>query len=293
MNNIGSPRAWSWLALVALPLAAARCGGDGDDDAAPGAAGGGAGKAGAGRGGSSGVAAGASGQATGGRGGKGGAGGKSGEGGEGGSGAESEAGGTAGSEAGSNGQAGATPAGMGGAGDTGGSSAGGEGGARAGAGGESGSSACDYQPISTCSNDLSNIGTGDFEIALELRSPAVSASAIASQRQSCGESYFWDLRMADGLLGFELDDNGAHYAACRGTVPVNDRNTHSIVIRRESLVVSMYVDCQLDVTCSMPASLSMPLPAVEVGFSPCSDAGSGDGTSPLIGKVSSLCVGGI
>jgi hypothetical protein len=295
MNTGGSSRAWSFLALIALPLAAARCGG-GDDDAAPaaGGTGGGAGKSSAGRAGSGVAGGGASGGSSGkgGSGGKGAAGGKAGKGG---SGAQSAEGGAAGAEAGNAGQAGAATGGSAGAGGSGAVSSGGEGGAQAGAGGEGGKpSLCEYHPISACGNDLSNIGTDDFEIALRLATNAVKGSEVVSQRPICGAGYFWDLRMlADGTLVFELDDNQQHYVACIGTVAVNDGAYHSIVIRRENHAASIYVDCELDVSCSAITNVSMSLPPVETGANPCSDPSTGDGTLPLKGKVSSLCFGGI
>jgi hypothetical protein len=285
--------------LITLPLSAARCGG-GDDDTGPAASGtgGSAGNSSAGRAGGSGTA----GLTAGGSSGKGGGGGKGaagGKGGKGGSGAQGGAGGAAGAESGGAGEAGAATGGTGattgsgGAGATGGSAEGGEAGA-SGASGEGGAApACDYRPISRCSDDLSNIGTGDFEIALELKTTAVSGSEIVSQRPACSSGYFWDLRMGNGLLGFELDDNQQHYVGCRGTVPVNDGEKHAIVIRRENLEVSLYVDCQLDVSCAAATNVSMPLPAVEVGSNPCSNPSTTDGTIPLVGTVSGLCFGGI
>jgi len=288
---------WSYLVLVALPLAAARCGG-GDDDSGTGGAGtrggsaGAAGKGTAGRAGSSG------------RGGAGKGGSSSNQGGEAGdtgSGGSSGKGGMTNAAAGESGASGSGgSSGTGGSNHNGGGTNGGEAGASAGessVGGEGGAPACSQYPFVTCSGTLSNVGTGDFEIDFLLTTTQSEQASVLDQRPGCGAgASMWSVRMSDGKLYFESDDDDAaedHYAICWSETAVNDGSSHWISYRRVGQELRMYIDCQLETTCPTPASLGGSLPTVNVGHGVCDlpvESG-GDGTHQLVGTVENECVG--
>jgi hypothetical protein len=151
-----------------------------------------------------------------------------------------------------------------------------------------GSTKCDPTQGRVCSGDLSNIGTGSFEVDFQLTTSATALSALLSQRGICTHAYFWDTRLVDGKIVVELDDLNQHYAPCMGSTNVNDGVPHQIEIRRVAGKLQLYIDCALDVECDSAADLNMPLPAVQVGTSVC---GTTDGTSALVGTLSGVCIG--
>jgi len=166
--------------------------------------------------------------------------------------------------------------------------AGGEGGfaGEAGSGGERG---CHDPPASTfCMDDLSGVGTGDFEVKFTIRAGGEApVYAVLGQRERCEHSYFWSARLLYGGLYFELDDNDQNYTDCYSPVPLNDREIHRVVVRRTSGILSIVVDCGPPTTCSAPTDLSMPM--VPLG-NPTNDPCIGSGTVPLEGQVRDRCV---
>ncbi len=164
----------------------------------------------------------------------------------------------------------------------------------AGAGGDGdggGASTCHYTPQATCTGDLSHVGLADFEIVFTLQTTAIKGSGVVSQRAECGHSFFWDVRVGQGLLAAELDDGSGGYAACFGTTLVNDGNPHTVVLRRVSEKLSIYVDCQLDVTCDAKTNLSATLDTLQTKTDACTDPTKGDGTLALQGNLDPVCIG--
>ncbi len=273
----------SLAALLAFtPLLVLHCGesSEGGDDAKGGHTH--AGEGGEGAGGSSGTA------------------GTAGTGARGGTGGSPATGGTAG-RGGESGDAGAPPGGQGNGGDAGASQgggglggegglAGGEGGI-AGGGGEGGNIACeDPAGNGACTGDLSMVGTGEFEVKFTITtSTTASVAAIAQQRGICDHSYFWDARLVNGMLHFEVDDNNAHYIGCASPVALNDGLPHRVVVRRLADTLSIVVDCGGEMNCPSTTDLSTTLaPLGNQTNNPC--IGSIDGTVALDGTVSDVCV---
>jgi hypothetical protein len=137
-----------------------------------------------------------------------------------------------------------------------------------------------------CKNDLSNIGTGDFTIAMSLTTSQTGVVAIANQRAICNGSVFWDVHMTNGTVQAETDD-GTHHAEVDATgVLVNDGKPHSILVQRRTEVLSLSVDGKsLSETSSMSAFGQLP-PLVS-GNSPCVGH---TGYFALVGMPTGLCV---
>jgi hypothetical protein len=219
----------------------------------------------------------------------------------------SDTGGTAGrgGTTGKGGQSGDSGAPQGGQGDTGGS--GGSGGSNAGAGGDDGGVAgqggeagdggqggaptCEDPPgTGLCTGDLGAVGLRDFEVKFTITTSTEDAvNAVIHQRAICNYSYFWDARLSDGKLFFEVDDNGAHYGSCQSPVPLNDGAPHRVVVRRIAESLSIVVDCGVATSCPSHADVSMPLPPLgNQTNNPC--IGSVDQTKALVGTVANVCV---
>jgi hypothetical protein len=281
-------RPTSWLLpLFALGVLVLRCGSDGEgqnsNDSEP--------RGGEG-GGEDGGSPGESGATTtGGRGGTSGNGGTSGRGGASGRGGTEARGGTAGRSTG--GVSGDAGSGTGGDGDPGGDAGQGGGGAAGtpagGEGGEGGTGGC-HDPPSTklCTNDLSEIGTGDFEIKFTIRAGGNQRLyAIMGQRAVCGHGYFWSVRILDGWLYVELDDDNQNYVSFWPYDYLVDGNVHRVVIRRISGVLSTMLDCGTPSFFAAPTDLAMTLAPLSNATN---DVCIGIDTAPLEGFVTDHCV---
>jgi hypothetical protein len=198
--------------------------------------------------------------------------------------------GTGGSGDAGSGQSGAggMDAGEGGGGGAAGTPAAGEGGL-GGEGGSSGEPGC-HDPPSTnlCTDDLSGIGTGDFEVKFTIRASGQATSyAIMGQRDVCNHGYFWSVRALAGYLYVELDDNNQNYVACWPYDYLVDDKVHRVVIRRVSGVLSTMLDCGPVTTCAAPTNLSTTLPPLR---NTTNDPCIGVDTFPLFGSVTDRCV---
>jgi hypothetical protein len=144
------------------------------------------------------------------------------------------------------------------------------------------------QEAAVCEGDLSNIGTGDFLIQLQVTTTQTGWVAVANQRGQCIPSPFWDIRIADGFVYVEVDDV-AHYTAITSTGPkVNDGAPHAILVVRASSTLTVYIDGGASGSQASGASLG-PLPALRLGTDVCIGA-VGDDTAALIGAVTDACV---
>lgn len=281
----------SFVALLAItPLFALQCGdsSEGSDDDK------GGGTQTAGEGGeATGGSAGAAGTTT--TGGRSGAGGSSTRGGSAGSGGDAggDVGGEAGAPQGGQGNGGGSGAGQGGVGLGGEGGLAGEGGfgAEGGDGGHGGDPACE-DPVGggSCTGDLGLVGTGDFEVKFTITtSTTVPVAAIVQQRALCEHSFFWDARLVNGMVYFEVDDANANYVGCPSPVALNDGVPHRVVVRRVAGSLSMIVDCGAAMTCPSLTNLSTTLATLgNQTNNPC--IGTLDGTVALDGTVNDVCV---
>jgi hypothetical protein len=137
-----------------------------------------------------------------------------------------------------------------------------------------------------CSDDLSNIGTGDFSIALALRTTQSGRAALVNQRVSCNPTMFWDLRLSSGELELETDDT-TNYTNFTSTGPeVDDGASHNILIKRISGTVTIYVDETVYGSAASSSSFGTLAPLV-TGTDVCDGQ---DGTAPFEGTITSVCV---
>jgi hypothetical protein len=144
------------------------------------------------------------------------------------------------------------------------------------------------QEAAVCDGDLSNIGTGDFRISLQVTTTQTGWVAIANQRGNCGPGVFWDIRLTDGLLYVEVDDV-AHYTALTSTGrKVNDGAPHTILVVRAAGTLTVYVDGGASGSQASGAALGS-LPTPRVGTDICVGA-VGDNTAALMGAVTSACI---
>ena len=144
------------------------------------------------------------------------------------------------------------------------------------------------QEAAVCDGDLSNVGTGDFRISLQVTTTQTGWVAVANQRGQCIPSVFWDIRIDDGLVHVEVDDV-AHYTAITSTGPkVNDGAPHAILAVRASGTLTVYVNGGASGSQASTASLG-PLPPLRIGTDVCVGA-VGDSTVALIGAVTAPCI---
>ncbi len=205
-------------------------------------------------------------------------------------------GGTAGT-AGTVGDGGSPTAGSGGAGGEGGAAGnatgGGQGGANeGGATGEGGIGGtgeevtCEVAP--TCSQDLSNVGTGDFSISFKITTNAQVNSAIVSQRQICMHSNFWEVSLG-GQAGIWVEtDDQVHYTLVVGPMVINDGAPHDVRICRKSGIIYVFADGALRSQASSLSNLAT-LPPLASKTTVCTSFGR----KALVGTLENVCVGAL
>jgi hypothetical protein len=137
-----------------------------------------------------------------------------------------------------------------------------------------------------CTDDLSNIGTADFTISVTLATTQSGQVAVVSQRDVCGHSMFWDIRLDNGFPEVETDDGAGNYTDFDGTTLVNDGATHVIEVERVSETITLYVD---GVASGSAASVTPfgALPALAVGTDICVGT---DATVAFSGTETDVCV---
>jgi hypothetical protein len=138
-----------------------------------------------------------------------------------------------------------------------------------------------------CAGDLSNIGTGDFQVSFELRTTASGRVALVNQRTACSSGMFWDLRLSGGEIEIQTDD-GSHSTDLTGTGPeMDDGAPHSVRVSRVAGTLTISVDGATSGTGASAASFGA-LPPLVTGSDGCDGQ---DGTVPFSGTISNLCVG--
>ncbi|MDF3072296.1 MAG: hypothetical protein K0R38_7897 [Polyangiaceae bacterium] len=176
------------------------------------------------------------------------------------------------------GQGGASEGGESGQGGTGGAGEGGTGGA-----GEE--VTCEVAP--TCSQDLSNVGTGDFSISFEITTNAQVNSAIVSQRQICMHSKFWEVALLANGAGISVEtDDQVSYTSFVGPMKVNDGAPHEVRVCRKSGVIYVFADGTLRSQAASVTTLTT-LPAFASKTTVCTSYGR----TALVGALENVCVG--
>jgi Laminin G domain len=143
-----------------------------------------------------------------------------------------------------------------------------------------------------CTDDLSDIGTADFHIAFSLATATTAQTglvALLSQRSVCTLSAFWSVRIWDGALYVETEENAdaTHVALTTSGPQVNDGRPHDILIRRVAQTLAVLIDGTSAGTIPDPTSFAA-LPLLKMGTDPC--VGGPDGTAVLSGTLTSVCI---
>lgn len=155
----------------------------------------------------------------------------------------------------------------------------------AGAGGEGPS--CEV--ATTCTNDLSMLGTGDFSIAFTITTTATAGSGVLSQRAICMRSRFWDVRMRpNGNLSVELDDT-TNYLNLVVPSAVNDGLAHEVRVCRKNGHIYAFADGTL-LEDEPNVTEFQTLPPLATGTTTCTAL---DGTIALVGSVNGVCIGAL
>jgi hypothetical protein len=138
------------------------------------------------------------------------------------------------------------------------------------------------KPSSTgkCTGDLSGVGTGYFQISLDMTTKPMLAGVVAvvNQRATCFRGMFWDVRMSNGSLEVETDD-GVHYTTLTSTdANVNDGNLHHLWIYRSSGTLHVSIDSAHEHTAASTTSFGA-LHKLETGTDPCVSAPTNPGSA--------------
>jgi hypothetical protein len=142
-----------------------------------------------------------------------------------------------------------------------------------------------------CRGDLSNIGTADFHISFSVTTTQSGVAALVNQRATCTLSDFWDVRLSsNGALDVETVDatQGANGTGLKRVGSrINDGVPHKVLLQRTSGTLTVYLDGTP--AASAPSLTSFrQLAPLRIGTDVCTVAI--DGTKPLIGTVSDVCV---
>lgn len=160
---------------------------------------------------------------------------------------------------------------------------------------------------SACIDDLSNVGTADFQISFILTTTWNGSAdmAVINQRSHCDHGMFWDVRVdAAGQLDVETDDAlslgqaNEHYSQIWST-SVADGKPHCIQIERRAQMLMTLIDGVVSGS-GMSSSSFGQLPALSVMSDACDGAACtavpnfgmicGDGTLPFVGALTNICV---
>jgi hypothetical protein len=151
--------------------------------------------------------------------------------------------------------------------------------------------ASEASEAAACRGDLSNIGVADFHVSFSVTTSQNVLAALVNQRATCTLSDFWDVRLAtNGALDVETDDvtQGANATGLKKVGPrINDGVPHKVMLQRTSGTLTVYVDGVAIASAVSRASFGQLAP-IRIGSDVCTAAI--DGTMPLMGTVSDLCV---
>jgi Laminin G domain len=155
----------------------------------------------------------------------------------------------------------------------------------------------DPRPVScrcaNCKGDLSNVGTGNFNIQFTLTTTTTNG-AVLNQRGVCYTDEMWDIRTtSNGDLQVETDDNSGTYTALVAPVVVTDGNPHAIVVTRLNGTLLIMVDGAEVASGTSTANLTA-LHTLSTKTDICittgGQNGTGDGTVTLVGSVTDVCI---
>lgn len=142
-------------------------------------------------------------------------------------------------------------------------------------------------------NTAGDVGTGDFTLALWLRTTASGRhEGIIGKRPSCSHGSMFDIRLdPTGKVYVELDGSsgGLNYNFLPSTAAVNDGAFHHVALVRKGTAASLYVDGLLQVTKSTAGITNVVNSAnLIAGKSVCTGV---DGTQHFTGALDEIVLG--
>src|SRR5262249_43758378 len=111
---------------------------------------------------------------------------------------------------------------------------------------------------------------------------------IVSKRAICGHTNFWEIRMSSGRLSVEVDGGaaGQNYNTFSSNAVVNTGQFHHVVLARQAVTVSLYIDGALDNSQSTAGITDVTTTAsMLAGLSPCVGV---DGTNYFTGRLDEI-----
>ncbi|MCW5852363.1 MAG: VCBS repeat-containing protein [Anaerolineae bacterium] len=99
-------------------------------------------------------------------------------------------------------------------------------------------------------------GTGDFTVALGLKTTSTGVQAVLGNRADASAGNFFGVRMSNGILDVATwqDASSTNYAFVDSSVALNDGNFHSIVVTRQGATLNLYIDGSLDASATAAAA---------------------------------------
>jgi hypothetical protein len=150
------------------------------------------------------------------------------------------------------------------------------------------SAVCAPAAAPPCVQDLSGVSTGTFRVSFTVQTSQAGWVALINQRGDCNTGVpFWQVRLSDGNVVVETDDARGHYARVASAgAAVNDGLPHVVLVQRVQGTLSVTIDGAV-VASGASASDLTALPPLEVRQDPCTRV---DGTVPLVGTITNVCV---
>jgi hypothetical protein len=152
-----------------------------------------------------------------------------------------------------------------------------------------------------CSNDLSNVGVGDFRIAFTIATTASPVApgfmALVNQRSLCNPTHSgWDVWLSPaGTIWVEVYDGTNVFDNVQSAVVINDGLEHRIVIQRsqKGTLFQITIDgATLGYPGAPVEALSGSLALLSVGTDPTCASNAGQPSEPFVGALTAVCVGG-
>ena len=100
---------------------------------------------------------------------------------------------------------------------------------------------------------VGQFGTNDFSASIWFKQAGATQNmALLSNRTSSSGGIFFNIRINQGLIGAEVNDNAGNYAAANNATNVSDGTWHQAVAVRQGVALSLYIDGVLQKTSTAP-----------------------------------------
>ena len=119
---------------------------------------------------------------------------------------------------------------------------------------------------------LGNFGTSDFTIETWFKTSDSVNMSLISKRSSCNHTNFWSMRIVNGKVSSELDQNASqlNYGNLLSTLAYNDGLWHHAAFVRDGIYIYLYVDGILVDNDTTAATTNISnTTSLKIGYSPC------------------------